>query len=429
VAGRTALRAALLLTHFMRQDRFSRPGLDTRIQVLEVIGNAIVGGTEHHVESLVRHLPPDRFAVTALCPFESAFTRRLRRSDVEVVVAPMPDEPLSASIRTACARIRAHAIDVLHAHLPNAHALAGIAGRLARKPVLATLHGHRIGRLDLETHRRAGTHLSVVCRQSYFEALALGVGAKRLSCNPNGVDNDLFRPRPRPADGLRAALGIPAAAPVVGFLGRLSPEKGPEVFLEAAALATSRLPDVRFVLVGDGPLAAPLAAAVARRRLPHRVHLAGLRHDVPALLNELDVLVSSSHSEAMPLAVMEAMSCGLAVVATRVGGVPDMIEDGVSGWLVEPGDAAALAARVVQVLETPGERERLGRAARARAIVHMDLADSVARAAQSLACLVGSPVVGARSATRDGRSCGLPATAAHGMPVSPPSRASTGVLR
>jgi len=371
----------------MQQDPLSQSRTTGRIHVLEVIGNAIVGGMETYVERLVEGLPRERFAVTALCPFESPFTERLRARDIEVLVTPMPDDPPWSSIQMACAMIKAGGIDVLHAHLPNAHALAGIAGRLTGKPVLATLHGHKVGVLDLEIHRNAGTHLSVVCRQSYFHALGLGVSAGQLSCNPNGVDTEAFKPRPRPADGLRAALGIPASARVVGFLGRLSPEKGPEVFLRAALLAHSRLPDTHFVLVGDGPLGPTLKADVARLKLEGRVHLAGLRRDVANVLNDLDVLVSSSHSEAMPLAVMEAMASGLPVVATRVGGVPDMIDQGESGWLVAPDDFDDIATRLEQILATPGELERMGRAARTRAVDKMALSDSVERMAQLLARL------------------------------------------
>jgi glycosyltransferase involved in cell wall biosynthesis len=371
----------------MQQDPLSQTRPTGRIHVLEVIGNAIVGGMETYVERLVEHLPPERFAITALCPFESPFTERLRARDIEVLVTPMPDDPPWSSIQMTCAMIKAGAIDVLHAHLPNAHALAGIAGRLTGKPVLATLHGHRIAVQDLEIHRNAGTHLSVVCRQSYFHALGLGVSAGQLSCNPNGVDTEAFQPRPRPAHSLRAALGIPAASHVVGFLGRLSPEKGPEVFLRAALLAHARLPDAHFVLVGDGPLAPMLEESIAGLKLEGRVHLAGLRRDVSAVLNDMDVLVSSSHSEAMPLAVMEAMASGLPVVATRVGGVPDMIAQGESGWLVAPNDFDEIAARVVQILATPGELERMGRAARARAVDKMALSDTVERMAQLLARL------------------------------------------
>ena len=365
----------------MQQDPFSSARVPGRIHVLEILGNAIVGGMETYVERLVENLPPDRFAITALCPFESPFTERLRARDIEVLVTPMPDDPPWSSVQMTCAMIKAGAIDLLHAHLPNAHVLAGIAGRLTGKPVLATLHGHRVGVLDLEVHRNAGTHLSVVCRQSYFHALGLGVSAGQLSCNPNGVDTEAFQPRPRPENGIRAALGIPGSAKLVGFLGRLSPEKGPEVFLRAALVARSKLPDTHFVFVGDGPLASTLRESIARFELADRVHLAGLRRDVAPVLNDMDVMVSSSHSEAMPLAVMEAMASGLPVVATRVGGVPDMVDQGESGWLVAPNDFEEITTRLHQILATPGELVRMSAAARRRAVEKMALSDTVERMA------------------------------------------------
>ncbi len=372
----------------MQDDSHSSVRAPGRIHVLEVIGNAIVGGMETYVERLVSNLPPERFSVTALCPFESPFTERLRAHDIEVLVTPMPDDPPWSSVQMGCAMVKAGAIDLLHAHLPNAHVLAGIVGRLTGKPVLATLHGHRVGMLDLEVHRSAGTHLSVVCRQSYFHALGLGVSAGQLSCNPNGVDTEAFQPRPRPADGIRASLGIPHDAPVVAFLGRLSPEKGPEVFLRAALIAHARLPTAHFVFIGDGPLAPALRDSIARFKLGDRVHLAGLRRDIARVLNDVDILVSSSHSEAMPLAVLEAMASGLPVVATRVGGVPDMIHQGEPGWLVAPNDFEDIAARLQQIIGTPGELTRMGAAARKRAVDKMSLADSVDRMAQLMTRLV-----------------------------------------
>ena len=418
----------------MQQDPFSSARVPGRIHVLEILGNAIVGGMETYVERLVEGLPPDRFAITALCPFESPFTERLRARDIEVLVTPMPDDPPWSSIQMTCAMIKAGAIDLLHAHLPNAHVLAGIAGRLTGKPVLATLHGHRIGVLDLEVHRNAGTHLSVVCRQSYFHALGLGVSAGQLSCNPNGVDTEAFKPRPRSEDGIRAALRIPASARVVGFLGRLSPEKGPEVFLRAALLARTRLPDAHFVFVGDGPLASTLRETIARLKLEDRVHLAGVRRDVATVLNDLDVMVSSSHSEAMPLAVMEAMASGLPVVATRVGGLPDMIDQGESGWLVAPNDFEEIATRLQQILATPGELARMSTAARRRAVEKMALTDTVERVVALMTRLVPtrttqreiSAVVNEPGRRRLAPSRGGPATAvaaANGSNPAPGARA------
>jgi len=259
----------------------SIPVASQRIQVLEVIGNAIVGGMETYVQRLIERLPPDRFRVVALCPFESVFTDALREREVDVVIAPMPDDPTWTSIHLACALIKAHAIDVLHAHLANAHVLAGIVGRITGKPTLATIHGRQLNTLDLEAHRTTGTHLSVVCRQTYFHAMGLGVQPAQLHCIPNGVDTQRFHPGVQRLASWRQAYGIPDDAPVVGFIGRLSPEKGPEVFVRVALMMRQMVPSAHFVLVGEGPMQAELVQHVRQFDLGKHVHFVGLQHDMP----------------------------------------------------------------------------------------------------------------------------------------------------
>lgn len=358
-----------------------------RVHVLQVIGNAIVGGMETWVERLVERLPRQRFDLTALCPYESPYTDRLRALGLEVLIAPMPDDPLWTSIQMTAALVKARGIDLLHAHLPNAHMLAGLAGSLTGTPVVSTIHGRQLTTLDLEVHRAVGSHLSVVCHQSYFHALGLGVDAARLSCETNGVDTQVFRPRAERSSALHAALGLAEDTPLVGFVGRLSPEKGPEVFVRAALQLRSRCPAARCVIVGEGPMEAAMRQLIAQCGLAEHVLMAGPRSDMPALYNELDLLVSSSHSEAMPLAVMEAMASGLPVVATRVGGLPDMVEHGRTGWLVARNDFDDLAARCATLLADPGQRRQMGERARQRVLERMNLDDCVERVARLLARL------------------------------------------
>jgi glycosyltransferase involved in cell wall biosynthesis len=288
-----------------------------RVHVLEIIGNAIVGGMENSVLRLIDGLAPERFAVSALCPFESPYTDRLRAAGAEVHVAPMPDDPPWSAILLASTLVKANAVDVIHAHLPNAHVLAGVTGRLTGKPVLATIHGRQLTTLDLEVHRSAGTHLHVVCKQSHFHALGIGVTASQLHFIAHGVDTDVFKPHRRAGGALRRRFGIADDAPVVGFVGRLSPEKGPDVFLRMALGVRERNPAARFIVAGDGPMRHHLDAFIRQFDLDGVVHLAGMQSDMPAVFNELDLLVSASHSEAMPLALMEAMACARAPVVRR----------------------------------------------------------------------------------------------------------------
>ena len=367
-----------------------------RIHVLQVVGNAIVGGMENGVLRLVERLPRDRFAISVIAPFESLFTERLRELGAEVFVTTVTEEPSWPSIQLTCALVRARGVDVLHAHLPNAHVLAALAGKLTGRPVLATIHGLAATPLDIEVQRAASTHLGVVCRASSFHALGVGIDPGHVHFIPNGVDTDRFRPLKVRDGALRSRFGIEADALVVGFVGRLSHEKGPEVFLRMALSVGSSRPGTRFVMVGEGPMLSELEAYVERFGLSESVHFAGMQDDMAAVLHEFDVAVSSSHSEAMPFAVMEAMSSGLPVVACKVGGVADLVQHGITGWIANEGDHDGLATRVVDLLDDAALRTRTGLAARERACSRFGVAGSVDATARLLARLSQERRVDAR---------------------------------
>lgn len=140
------------------------------------------------------------------------------------------------------------------------------------------------------------------CRQSYFQALGMGVSPGLLSCDTNGVDTRVFKAQPGRPAGLREQLGLArgcgdgAEVPLIGFVGRLSPEKGPEVAVRAALLLQARCPDAHLVLVGDGPMRGELAVQIRMLGLGEHVHLLGLRDDMPAVYNDFDLVVCPSHS-------------------------------------------------------------------------------------------------------------------------------------
>ncbi|UUX94279.1 glycosyltransferase [Aquabacterium sp. J223] len=360
-------------------------GRGGRIHVLQVVGNAIVGGMETYVQRLVRALPKDRFDVTVCCPHEGPFSESLQGlPGVRILVMPMPDDPAWASISSTASYVRSQGVDVIHCHLNNAHLLGGLAGRLTGVPVLFTNHGRQLGSPDLEMHRLGQTHLGVVCQYSQLHALNLGVAPDRLHLIPNGVDCGVFQPR-RVRDGaLRRRFGIAPEATLIGFIGRLSWEKAPETFLRAMLLVHQTDPEARVVMCGTGPMAEQAAGFVRQFDMQDHVHLAGLQSDMAAVLAELDLVVSSSHTEAMPLALMEAMAAGLPVVGTRVGGVPELVQHGITGYLAGPGDIDAIASCARALLRDPALRERFGGAARSRALQRFSLDDCVARTGELL---------------------------------------------
>lgn len=203
-----------------------------------------------------------------------------------------------------------------------------------------------------------------------------GCPAEKVRVIPNGVDVERFSPTPADPK-LRVELGLPANAPLAGILAALRPEKNHELFLRTVAKIHADIPEARFLIIGDGPLRPQLAALAKNLEIDSAVHFLGTRSDIPDLLNLLDVLVLSSHMEANPVSILEALACGKPVVATRVGSIPESVHDGVHGYLVEPDDARQMAARVHYLLRHPETARRLGQAGREHVVANWSLARMV----------------------------------------------------
>jgi glycosyltransferase involved in cell wall biosynthesis len=188
-------------------------------------------------------------------------------------------------------------------------------------------------------------------------------------------------------DGVRAELGIAEDAPVVGNVANFKAAKDHPTLLRAAALVRERLPEVRFVLIGQGPLEPETRRLAADLGLDANVVFTGFRTDAHRLLAALDVFTLSSTYEGLPIALIEAMALGRPAVVTRVGGVPEVLADGAQGLLVPPRDPAALADGLLRLLGDPGLRARMGAAARRRA-ADFDIRKAVRRMEQVYADLL-----------------------------------------
>lgn len=261
--------------------------------------------------------------------------------------------------------------DAVHTHMFAPLLFTAVPRRLAGIPALVHTE-HSLEYLEEKpTYRRLlrwlarGTTSFVVLgeRMRRYYADRIGVPPDRLRVIPNGVV--LQAPG---GDGARRdarrELGTGDGF-VVGAVGRLAPEKNLGLLLRAFARATAGTPDARLALIGDGTERAALERLAADLGIAARVVFAGWRRDVPRLLPALDVLALSSHSEGLPLAVLEAMAAGIAVVATAVGDIPDVVRDGETGRLVPAGDEPALAAALDELRRDPERRGSLGRAGRA----------------------------------------------------------------
>jgi glycosyltransferase involved in cell wall biosynthesis len=197
-----------------------------------------------------------------------------------------------------------------------------------------------------------------------------GYDESKITLIRNGVDLTRFDAPPEP-ERLRRELGLPDGTPLVAVVSRLTRLKGLEQFLEAAAAISVRVPDARFLVVGETNPAhvaylTELKAYAERLGVADRVIFTGLRTDVPTLLASVNVSVMPSLNEALSNVLLESMAAGAPTVATRVGGTPEALVDGVTGLLVPPGDSAALTDAIVRLLEDPAMAAHLGRAARQR---------------------------------------------------------------
>jgi glycosyltransferase involved in cell wall biosynthesis len=260
--------------------------------------------------------------------------------------------------------LRRQRADVVHAHTAHAVTLAGLAGRIARAPLVLAARRvdfalSRLGRLKLR-------HLAdrvIAVSDGVARVLAQGgVPDSRIEVVRSAIDLDAARAGADPAR-FRAELGI-GDVPLVGTVGALVDHKDHETLVAAAALVHARRPDAVFVIAGEGERRAALVALIEARGLAGTVRLLGFRHDVPSILAALDVFVLSSHLEGLGTTVLDAMSAGAPVVATRTGGVPEMIDDQRTGLLVPPRDPAGLAAAIGRLLDDRALAARLRDAAR-----------------------------------------------------------------
>ena len=327
----------------------------------------IVGGGELSLMDLLRGLDRDRWAPALVVPEEGGVASGGRDLGLPVHVIPLPmlRRPGSGVVRSvrALGRLaRATGAALIHANGSRAMAYGGVAGRLAGRPAIWHV---RIAESDGLVDRALCALATEVIATSRAVARRVAWAPEKIRLVPNGIDLARFTPRP-PSGALRAALGVPPSAPVALSIGRHVAEKGYRHLLDAAARIERTKPGVHWILVGDGELRSELLAQSRRLGLESRVHFTGWRDDIPDLLALCDVFVLPSESEGFGRVLVEAMAMTRAVVATAVGGVPEIVRDGETGLLVEPAAPAPLADAVRVLLDDPGRAARLGAAGRAR---------------------------------------------------------------
>ncbi len=337
----------------------------------------IHGGTERQFVHALRLLDREKYDVLVGC---------LKRrgpflSEVEATGLPVHEFPISSLKRWSTVVwldrlikfFRDEHIDVVHAFDFYTDLFAGTAAYLADVPVIIASRRELAG--DRSLAQQWGIRLACQLADA-IAANSCAAGSRltglfsehpeKVRIVPNGISLGEFVGQ-KPAEDVRREIGAGEGTQMVGVLAALRPEKDLGTFLRAAAEVHRARPEARFVFIGEGNERPKLEAQARELNIAEHVLFLGDRRDVPDLLHALDVFALSSATESFPNAILEAMAARRAVVATRVGGTPELVEEGVTGYLVPVGDAEAMARRIVELIHDPAKRRAMGEAGRRRA--------------------------------------------------------------
>ena len=285
---------------------------------------------------------------------------------------------------------RRERFDIVHTHTAKAGALGRLAAFLAGVPVIIhTPHGHNFYGYfgPLMSFIAVGIEKFLNGLTTFIIALTdlerddfirLGASSRaKMRRIDQGLELERFFGASQYRNAARLALAIASEESAVGLIARLEPVKGPDYFIEAAGLIAGRVPRVKFIVVGEGSMRGRLERRAAELGLAQSCIFTGWRRDIPEILSALDILVLSSLNEAVGIVLLEAQSAGVPLVATRVGGIPEMVQDGQTGLLVAAKDPAAIAGALITLLQDPGLRERLATCARERVRGRFKISDMI----------------------------------------------------
>lgn len=347
------------------------------IRVVHVVDLLALAGMEYGVVKLVNRLDPERFQSMIVCMRHQADdVRSLLSSRIPVFELRKSPGRNWRVIGRLAALFRSERVDIVHSHNWSTFLYSAAAARLAG--VSTVVHGEHgkdtttTNRLRLLVSRFLAQGVTRVCAVSRDLADEVvrdwRIPRERVAWIPNGVDLEEFG-RQYPLDGLREELGLTSEHRVVMNTGGFRSIKDHPTLLRAFERVHRDDPMARLVLVGQGPATDPRAGLdrmAEELGVADQVRFAGVRHDIPRLLRICDVYVNSSRFEGMSNTILEAMAAGRPVVATAVGGNPELVVDGVTGFLVTAGEAGPMAGRVGELLRDPSLRGRMGAAGRAR---------------------------------------------------------------
>jgi glycosyltransferase involved in cell wall biosynthesis len=341
------------------------------LRILQVIDGLNIGGAEVLLVDLVRKLREAGHQVQVAYSTPGPMAARLASMGVPLTRLPRLARVDPFLLFGLVKLMRREKPDIVHTHLFKSDLHGRMAARLTGVPVvLSTSHNNDawakrapLGWLYGRTARLADRVIAVSDEVRDYQIKYTFLSPEKIITIDNGVDLRRFEGQDEAGCAVRTELGIASDAPLVGVIGRLSPQKDHATFLHAAAQIHAALPAARFLIVGDGPLRNDLIAQARALGLEHVLIFTGLRGDIPAVLSALDVLVASSRWEGLPIILLEGMAAARPIVSTAVGGVPGVVTDGESALLVPHSSPTALAEATLRVLGDPALARKLSAAA------------------------------------------------------------------
>jgi glycosyltransferase involved in cell wall biosynthesis len=327
------------------------------------------GGQEIRVYSEVIWLRRRGHNASLMVPPGSALGARAEQAGIPVAWIPMPRALDPRAVALIVRRLRRERAQVLVTHSSVDAWTGGLAARLVGVPVVRMRHlSVPVQRNPFSRAVYVGLCDKIVTMGEAIRTLLverLEVRPAKVVSVPTGVDLDEFDPSRADRERIRTELGVGGNTPLLGMIGVLRSWKGHLVFLQALRRVSAKLPDVQAVLVGDGPFRSVIQDAITCHGLEARVHVLGHREDVAEILVGLDMVVSASTAaEGIPQALLQALAMRRLVVASDVGGIPEVIHPGETGWLVRPSDPDALGEAIVEALADRAGAERMGRQGR-----------------------------------------------------------------
>jgi len=346
------------------------------IRILQLLSDNQPGGGMVQMQQFARWLDRDVFHIEFAMPAGGPMPASLIAMGETVHAVELGSRFSLRDVRRLAQLCRERQIDVLHSHNVRANIHARVAGRMARVPVrVSTIHNsvyhYNVSALHQYFYSAAERLTLRWCDRiiAVSEGIAqelrcrYGLPAARITVVPNGVDPERLVSSTSRRQ-IRPQLGVAPDATVLLQVGRLTPQKGYDVLFEAVARIADRYPGLAVLAVGEGPLRAQLEEQARRLKIDGVVHFLGHREDVADLLNMADLVTLASRSEGMPYTLLEAMGSGRAVVATRIGGIEEVIRQEGTAVLVPTEDAAALATAIAGLLDDPDGAAQMGASAR-----------------------------------------------------------------